>query len=58
MATAVNREWHVTILDLTEGLVGTTVASTLAEVEHAARSVLHDLLERPPSSFKVTVVQR
>jgi hypothetical protein len=57
MTTAINNDWHASILDLTQGLVGTAVAPTLAEVEHAARPALHDLLERPPSSFKVTVVQ-
>jgi hypothetical protein len=51
-------EWHVFVLDLTVGLVGSTVARTLDQVEPAARAVLQDLFQRPPSSFKVTVVQR
>lgn len=49
--------WDVFVLDPSQGLVGATKASTLAEVDDAAHATLCRWLGRPPRRFKLTVIR-
>ena len=53
-------QWEVFVLDPAEGLVGSATAATFAEVEHAARALLGEHLNRPGPAHdvQVTVVRR
>ena len=53
-------QWDVFVLDPVEGLVGSTTASTYAEVEHVARALVGEHLQRPGPAHdvRVNVVRR
>ena len=57
LASHWGRHWDVFVLDPVEGLLGSTEAVTLAEVEYAARRFLGQRLRRPPRRFRLTVLR-